>query len=80
MFAIVAVVAVAIVPAALALLHLDGFTAQILSFGRWPVLATLVVVGFAFMYRYVPVAYRSKLDLDQLGGPALRQSFGWSDP
>ncbi len=53
-FAMVAVVAVAIVPAALALLHLDGFTAQILAFGRWPVLAALVVIGFAVMYRYAP--------------------------
>ena len=53
-FAMVAVVAVAIVPAALALLHLDGFAAQILSFGRWPVLAALVIVGFAVMYRYAP--------------------------
>ena len=53
-FAIVAVTAVAILPAALALIHAQGITAQILNFGRWPVLAVLVIVAFAVMYRYAP--------------------------
>ena len=53
-FAIAAIVAVAVVPAALALLHADGFAMQILAVARWPVLAVLVVIGFAVMYRYAP--------------------------
>ncbi len=53
-FAIVALTAVAIVPTALALIHVDGLTAQILNFGRWPILAAIVIIGFAVMYRYAP--------------------------
>ncbi len=53
-FAIAAIVAVAVVPAALALLHADGFAMQILAVARWPALAVLVVIGFAVVYRYAP--------------------------
>ena len=53
-FAIAAIIAVAVVPAALALLHADGFAMQILAVARWPALAVLVVIGFAVMYRYAP--------------------------
>ena len=53
-FVLVAIVAVAVVPAALALLHADGFAMQVLALARWPALAALVVIGFAVVYRYAP--------------------------
>ena len=53
-FAVMALTAVAIVPAALAMVHADGFAAQVLNVARWPALAILVVMGFAVMYRYAP--------------------------
>ncbi len=53
-FAIVAILAVAIIPAALSLLHADGFGAQVLNVVRWPALAAAVVLGFAVMYRFAP--------------------------
>ena len=53
-FAIIALLAVAVVPAALALLHADGLAAQLLAIGRWPVLALIVMLAFAVIYRYAP--------------------------
>ena len=53
-FAAVAIFAVAIIPAALAFLHATGFVAQLLNIARWPVLAVMVVLAFAVMYRYAP--------------------------
>ena len=53
-FAIIALLTVAVVPAALALLHADGLAAQLLAIGRWPVLALIVMLAFAVIYRYAP--------------------------
>ena len=53
-FAIAAIIAVAIIPAVLTLFNIDSFAAQVLALGRWPVLAVLVIIGFAVMYRYAP--------------------------
>lgn len=53
-FAIVAILAVAIIPAALAFLHVDEFIAQLLNVARWPLLAGMVVLGLAVIYRYAP--------------------------
>ena len=53
-FAIIAILAVGIIPAILAFLHADGLIARVLDIARWPVLAVIVVVGFAVIYRYAP--------------------------
>ena len=54
LFGILVILAVAIVPAALAFLHADGVVAQALDIARWPVLAAVVVLAFAVIYRYAP--------------------------
>ncbi len=54
LFGILIILAVAIVPAALAFLHPDGVVAQVLDIARWPVLAVVVVLVFAVIYRYAP--------------------------
>ena len=54
LFGILVILAVAIVPAAFAFLHSDGIAAQVLDIARWPVLAAVVVLGFAVIYRYAP--------------------------
>ena len=53
-FAVVAILAVAVIPAVLAFLHATGFIAQLLDIVRWPILAVLVVLAFAVIYRYAP--------------------------
>ena len=53
-FAGIAILAVAIIPAALAFLHATGFMAQLLDIARWPSLAVTVGLAFAAMYRYAP--------------------------
>ena len=54
LFGVLVILAMAIVPAALAFLHPDGTAAQMLDVARWPVLATVVVLAFAVIYRYAP--------------------------
>lgn len=52
--AIVCLAAIAVVPAILAFLPLPGFAATLLSWGRWPILAILVLLGLALIYRFAP--------------------------
>ena len=54
LFAGLVVLAIAGVPIILATLSLDSFTAMLLASIRWPLLALLVVAGFAVMYRWAP--------------------------
>ena len=49
-----ALFALAVVPAVLAFLRLGPVVANLLAYGRWPVLAALVVLGFAVLYRFAP--------------------------
>ena len=53
-FAIVAIGAIAVVPAMLALVHLDKVVENLLEYGRWPILAVLVILAFAVMFRFAP--------------------------
>ena len=52
--AIAVVFAIAIIPAALALLHFPPEVATIIALVRWPILAVVVLTGFAVLYRYAP--------------------------
>jgi membrane protein len=51
-FAIIALAALAILPVLLGYLHLPPSLATVLNFGRWPLLALLVGVGLAVIYRF----------------------------
>ncbi len=53
-FAVVVIFAVAIIPIILNILPFGPFFATVLNFARWPILAVLVVLGFAVIYRYGP--------------------------
>lgn len=53
-FAILVFVAVPVVPIVLQFLHVGGLVATLVDLARWPVLALLVALGFAFIYRYAP--------------------------
>jgi len=53
-FGIVALTAVAVVPAILAWLPIGKQLADSLSLLRWPLLAGFMIVGFGLMYRFVP--------------------------
>jgi membrane protein len=53
-FAAVVVFAVAVIPIILNLLPFGTFFGTLLNFARWPILAVLVVLGFAVIYRYGP--------------------------
>ena len=46
--------AVGIVPALLALLHLEGWTEVFIRIGRWPLLLASVWFGISLIYRYGP--------------------------
>ena len=52
--AIAVLFAVGIIPAALALLRLPGNIATIVALIRWPILAVLILTGFAVLYRFAP--------------------------
>ena len=52
---------VGVVPAALALLHLDAWTEWLVSLGRWPVLLLAVGAGISLIYRYGPSRAGAKL-------------------
>lgn len=53
-FAVVAIFAIAVVPALLAFIPLGKVVANLLVYGRWPLLAALVVLGFGLLYRVAP--------------------------
>lgn len=53
-FAVAAIFAIAVVPALLAFVHLDKVVEDLLVYGRWPLLALLVIVGFGLLYRVAP--------------------------
>lgn len=54
LFAIVALVLVALLPAALALLPMPAAWAEVLGLARWPMLAGLMILALAVVYRYAP--------------------------
>lgn len=54
LFAVVVVFAVAVIPIILKFLSLDGAAATLIDLARWPILAVLVAMGFAVIYRYGP--------------------------
>ena len=54
LFTSIVVLAIAGIPIILATLSLDKITADLLAYTRWPLLAVLVVLGFAVMYRWAP--------------------------
>ena len=54
LFAVVIVFAVAVIPIILNFLPFGSVAGTLLNFARWPILAILVVLGFAVIYRYGP--------------------------
>lgn len=60
LFAIVALAAIALLPAVIAFLPGDDDMRTILSFGRWPLLAVLVCFGLAIVYRFGPYRVQAK--------------------
>jgi membrane protein len=53
-FAVVALATVAGVPVVLKFLPLAGFTETLISVLRWPLLAVLIFIGLAVIYRFAP--------------------------
>ena len=53
-------VAVGIVPALLALLHLEGWTEVLIAIGRWPLLLASIWFGISLIYRYGPSRNNAK--------------------
>ena len=53
-FAILVILAVAVIPVVLKFLDLSDLAANLLDLLRWPLLAVLVSLGFAVMYRWAP--------------------------
>jgi membrane protein len=60
LFAMVAIVAVALLPAVIGFLPLADWIKTALGLGRWPLLALLVCFGLAVMYRFGPSREHSK--------------------
>ena len=54
LFGIAALALVAVLPAALALLPVSDAWGEVLSLVRWPVLAGIVILALAIVYRYAP--------------------------
>jgi membrane protein len=54
LFGLVALALVAVLPAALALLPVPGAWGEVLGLVRWPILAGLVTLALAVLYRYGP--------------------------
>jgi membrane protein len=71
-FAILVVALLAVLPAVLDGLGLGSLAQTVLTVGRWPLLAVLVMAGLAVLYRYAPTA----------AGPGLLGSAQarWSRP
>ncbi|MCW5661041.1 MAG: YihY/virulence factor BrkB family protein [Burkholderiaceae bacterium] len=55
---VMAIAAVAVLPAVLRFLGLSGVLEGVIRYARWPVMAVLVVGGLAVMYRYGPSRQR----------------------
>ncbi|HVB89275.1 MAG TPA: YihY/virulence factor BrkB family protein [Beijerinckiaceae bacterium] len=51
---VVSIAAVAILPAVLALIPTNAFISALLSWGRWPLLVVLALLGIAVVYRFAP--------------------------
>ncbi len=56
----VMLLAVGIVPAMLALLHLEGWTEVLIAIGRWPLLLASIWFGISLIYRYGPSRHNAK--------------------
>jgi len=54
LFGIAAFALVAVLPAALALLPLSGAWGEVLGLVRWPIMAGLIILSLAIVYRYAP--------------------------
>ncbi|MBW7849679.1 MAG: YihY/virulence factor BrkB family protein [Rhodospirillales bacterium] len=54
LFAVTALIFVAVLPAVVGLLDLGGLGRLIISLVRWPILGLLVIVGLGLVYRYAP--------------------------
>ena len=54
------ILAVGIVPAVLALLHLDAWAEILVSVARWPVLRLAIITGIALIYRFGPSREKAK--------------------
>jgi membrane protein len=65
---LVAVAAVVILPIALALVGLGGWTEFILRLSRWPILLLLVIVGLAVLYRFGPSREEPRWEWLTIGG------------
>ena len=52
--------AVGIVPAMLALLHLERWTEVLIAFARWPLLLASIWLGISLIYRYGPSRHNAK--------------------
>lgn len=69
------VFAMGIIPAALAFIHLDGFTDVLLRLAPWPVIALLVFVEVLLIYRYGPS--REPLPFRHIFKGALLATLAW---
>ena len=54
LFALIAIAAIVVIPAALQFVGLGGVTEMLIKIGRWPVLLAIIVFGLAAIYRYGP--------------------------
>lgn len=69
------VFAMGIIPAALAFIHLDGFTDVLLRLAPWPVITLLVFVEVLLIYRYGPS--REPLPFRHIFKGALLATLAW---
>ncbi|WP_131118668.1 YihY/virulence factor BrkB family protein [Lichenihabitans psoromatis] len=60
LIAIAIVFAIGIIPAALALLHVPTQLATTIALARWPLLAVIILLGFAVLYRFAPCRQKAK--------------------
>lgn len=59
-FGVLALGMVAVIPAVLELIPLPGFVADLLALARWPLLALIVLLGLAVVYRFAPSRSRPR--------------------
>ncbi|MBB4066061.1 YihY/virulence factor BrkB family protein [Gellertiella hungarica] len=69
------IIGIGVVPAALAFLHLDGWTDIVVRFAPWPVVVLLVFASILLLYRYGPS--REPLPLRHILRGALIATFVW---
>jgi membrane protein len=74
-FALLALVLVAIIPAVLGLIPLGELGRMLVSWVRWPVLLLLFSAGFAVIYRYAPS--RNEARWDWVNGGAIAATLLW---